>query len=171
MSYEPGHKPERTKLHKHPQVSQRSIVVVRKPWCFVCPDCPLEDGVPIYWWLRGAIVQPDGSLRCRKHSAVQWPEPSLEWCPACQRALPPSAFIVTRPDPEPGSREEALWEAFGLGNERKSDVCSDCHVPDPPFVLDRRRPCEQCGEKMIGRSDKRFCSSRCRVAAHRAARA
>lgn len=28
--------------------------------------------------------------------------------------------------------------------------------------------CEQCGETIVGRSDARYCSTRCRVAAHRA---
>jgi len=30
------------------------------------------------------------------------------------------------------------------------------------------RVCEQCDEPMMGRADKRYCSPRCRVAAHRA---
>jgi hypothetical protein len=29
-------------------------------------------------------------------------------------------------------------------------------------------PCEQCGEQMTGRADRRFCSTACRVAHHRA---
>lgn len=32
------------------------------------------------------------------------------------------------------------------------------------------RECERCGEEFLGRGDARFCSARCRVAAHRTAR-
>lgn len=31
------------------------------------------------------------------------------------------------------------------------------------------RQCERCGEKFLGRSDARFCATRCRVATHRTA--
>lgn len=32
----------------------------------------------------------------------------------------------------------------------------------------QERACAQCGEPMLGRADKRFCSTRCRMAHHRA---
>lgn len=38
------------------------------------------------------------------------------------------------------------------------------------WMHDTTRPCDRCGDRFDGRADARFCSTRCRVAAHRALR-
>lgn len=50
-----------------------------------------------------------------------------------------------------------------------SPACRAQIYRDAAQVEQVERPCEQCGAPMTGRSDRRFCSSRCRVAAHREA--
>lgn len=128
----------------HPQVQQ--IQVVQNAYIFVCPVCGGE------FYVKGAHVQPDGTLRCRKCSEVHWPN-TYEWCPQCRTAKPFTAF---EPQFDRDSRlNRARW-------------CLKCAaaetVPRTPA-----KTCDHCHQEFTpARRDAKFCSGRCRVAAHRA---
>ncbi|MCK1801477.1 hypothetical protein MTQ12_00180 [Brevibacterium sp. R8603A2] len=55
------------------------------------------------------------------------------------------------------------------GTRRKFATCSNsCRQKIYAGAEEQNeRPCAHCGELMTGRADRRYCSSRCRVAAHR----
>jgi hypothetical protein len=117
---------------------------------FDCPRCGQGD-----WYLRAARPLADGTLVCRwcftdddAHDLVR--------CPGCGHMRPASEF---ERDPDP------VWDqiAAALGGRAPHKECLACRAPQ-----DRSRPCERCGEPFTPtRSDARFCSGRCRVAAHR----
>lgn len=92
------------------------------------------------WYLASALAQPDGSLMCPDCRS----DADLVWCPGCQRSLPAAAF---------------------RGYPALDRLCADCRHAEPAF-----RSCARCGVPFTARrSDARYCSTRCRVAAHRAA--
>jgi hypothetical protein len=63
-----------------------------------------------------------------------------------------------------------MWDLANLDDAALSDVDRALRQER----LRRRkawRACGRCGQAFLGRGDARFCSARCRVAAHRAGRA
>jgi hypothetical protein len=90
--------------------------------------------------VRYARVQADGSLRCPDCS-----NGSMCWCAGCGAAKPSGEMQRNRWN-EPGHR------------------CLDCAAAEP-----QPKTCDRCGEEFTPkRRDARYCSGRCRVAAHRA---
>ncbi len=98
--------------------------------------------------IRSARVQADGTLQCPNCSEAE----SFRWCPQCQQA-------------KPWERFENVRHFARLG---RAEWCLEC-----ASVVPAVRPatsCDHCGTEFEpARSDARFCSGRCRVAAHRAA--
>lgn len=132
------------KVHaSHPQL--RKTEFITSVYIFTCPGCTDE------FYVRGAHVQADGSLRCRKCSKTG----SYRWCPNCRQATPWHEFENVGHFARLGRAEWCLecaaTETAASKPEKPSKVCAHCATE---FVPSRR--------------DARFCSGRCRVAAHRA---
>jgi hypothetical protein len=113
---------------------------------FQCAQC--QDT----FYVRGAHVQADGSLRCRKCSQIKGLADAVDWCPLCREAKPYRAF---EPDDHPSRRGyRARW-------------CLECAAAQKESASPAK-VCEHCGNEFLpARRDARFCSGRCRVAAHR----
>lgn len=95
------------------------------------------------FYIRDAIVQRDGSLQCRECSTTD--RRGYRWCPECRQAKPPAEFF--------------------RDNWAQCSDCWDARLHPAPIV----NVCERCGAEFTpARRDARFCSGRCRVAAHRA---
>lgn len=125
----------------HPQL--RKEVEIRSVYVFTCAGC---DGD---FYVRAANVQADGSLKC-----WQCGKGSHRWCPQCHQTKPHGEF-------------EYYNHFVMIG---RAEWCLECAAaakePKEPTV----RECGQCGTEFPAkRRDARYCSSRCRVAAHRAA--
>lgn len=151
------------RLHKHPQVKR--VIDVKHVWMFTCARC----GGNFYLW--AAYTQTDGSLTCWSCGDGQ---ARLLWCLGCQRGLPEERFIRPLrddfdPDSEYGKRVlalRALSRRPGPQYGPSELLCEECRGRPEPA-----RECAKCGQEFTPRrSDARFCSSRCRVAAHRAAK-
>ena len=124
----------------HPQV--RKVDIFKNVYVFDCPDCGGE------FYIRGAWVQPDGTLRCRKCSER---DSSYRWCPRCHQAKPFKEFESDRHD---AGRHQRCLECVEAQQEQESLT----------------RACDRCGTEFTPtRRDARYCSGRCRVAAHRVA--
>ncbi|PBC57039.1 hypothetical protein CJ177_15815 [Rhodococcus sp. ACPA1] len=108
--------------------------------------------------LADGHVESSGRLCCRdchySSSFGGWRDGTHLWCPRCRTAKPQGAF-----DHRPFVHYP---------------VCRDCETAAAARAA-RRPPtvaCAHCsGEFTPARSDARYCSTRCRVAAHRAHRA
>lgn len=60
------------------------------------------------------------------------------------------------------------WDEWGEGLRRREAVYRRARLRLEALRAGEVLPeCEQCGETIVGRSDARYCSTRCRVAAHR----
>ena len=132
------------RLREHEQAYSYTETVTRQ--AFTCATCEQR------WRLRAARVTPDGRLVCpachhRDHGTY---ESTVEWCPGCQQSRPRKEFEI----PTLVTRLTRL-------------LCSTCRAQTTP--PDRTRPCVECGASFTpARSHARYCSVRCRVAAHRA---
>jgi len=127
------------RLRNHPQAFKR----VEQVWkyVFTCPAC--ETTKP----LGRAQVNAGGTLICKtcayRHSDYGHSDYDHIWCSTCKRALPPTSFSI-------------------FGNMEVELRCNDCRNPV------RNRTCQHCGQSFNAkRDDARYCSTRCRVAAHR----
>jgi Stc1 domain len=124
----------------HPQVHKVDIIV--SVYLYDCPGCGGE------FYVRGAVVQPDGSLRCHQCSEGAG---SFRWCPRCHQAKPYNEFESDRVD---AGRHQ--W-------------CLECAAAAKEAARQPVKTCDQCGAEFTSvRRDAHFCSGRCRVAAHRA---
>lgn len=141
-------------LANHPGVTS---AMAAEPRAYHCPRCEAEreDYGRNRVWLDVAQAVPlaDGrTLVCREHATEA--ERRNRWCDRCQRVKDCDEFdhvLDARGRPKP-----LRW--------RRS--CRDCLTP-PPRVYE----CEHCHAPFEPwRSDARFCSGRCRVAAHRTRR-
>lgn len=122
----------------HPQVEK--VEIVQTVYAFTCAAC----GDAHY--VRGARVQADGTLRCYKCDGRKRGGTFYRWCPRCRTAKSLRDF---EPDRIDAGRHQ--W-------------CLECVAVDG----DKARCCAWCGSEFTPkRSDARFCSGRCRVAAHR----
>jgi hypothetical protein len=127
------------KVHQsHPQLQK--VEVVHTAYIFECPGCGEE------FYVRAAWVQPDGSLKCPRCDDTTRTR-SFRWCPLCQQAKP--------------------WREFERDPRDHHPRCLDCasagtQAPPQP------KTCDHCGTEFTPtRTDARFCSGRCRIAAHR----
>jgi hypothetical protein len=147
---EGGPNPSTVRLRSHPQVEE--TVVWRTVWAFSCPRCecrfklfhakPLADGTLVCRWCFGPEDEHD-LLRCKQ----------------CGKMLPTSEF---EREPDPAFDQTAA----ALGGYSMLIECRSCRRPRTPDIAER--DCEHCGTSFTpSRSDARFCSLRCRVAAHR----
>jgi uncharacterized C2H2 Zn-finger protein len=60
------------------------------------------------------------------------------------------------------------WDEWAEGLRRREAVYREARLRLEALRDGEVLPeCEQCGETFVGRSDARYCSTRCRVAAHR----
>ena len=132
------------RIHKsHPQL--HTIEIVQTVYAFNCAECGSE------YYVRGAWTQADGTLRCGQCAEKQphgWPV-HYYWCPRCRQA----------------KRDcEKHWPSH------RGQWCLDCSAaeknPEPVTAT-----CQHCGDSFNPkRRDARYCSTRCRTAAHRAKR-
>lgn len=118
-----------------------------------CPRCRAEAaGEPVRWYRR-----PDMYTACDEHyrdwyaaEARYWPPVSARPCAECGRTLLRNQLVYCCPS------------CAHDGDLRRQRAIRAANRP--PKV------CERCGTPLEGtRADARFCSARCRVAAHRAA--
>jgi len=131
------------RVHRsHPQIREAEIVVTAL--VFDCAQCGETDTV------RGACVQADGSLRCTRCDNAK-PREFYRWCPQCKQAK--------------------RWQAQEFESRRdahergRHQWCASCAAEQQNMT----RCCERCAHEFTAkRRDARFCSTRCRVAAHRA---
>ena len=147
-------------MHQHPQVKQ--VLEINHPWVFTCAKCGAD------FYLRGSHTQPDGSLVCWSCIDDDDRRSNRIWCPGCKRALPREQFIYVPPedpDTEDGQRILALRAMFTRpGYIEYETLCEECRAKPKPTTI-----CAKCGQAFTPRrSDAKFCSGRCRVAAHRA---
>jgi hypothetical protein len=133
------------RVHRsHPQVYDR--LIMQTVVVFDCAQC----GETFY--IRSAYVQGDGSLRCFRCSEHGRGVIEYCWCPQCRKTKPFNEF-----EPRAASAERHRW-------------CLEC-VAAMKEAESLTRACDQCGSEFTPtRRDARFCSGRCRVAAHRAVR-
>jgi hypothetical protein len=117
-----------------------AVEVFIPTWGYYCAEC---GGLKKLGWYAPTDEKGE-RLYCVVHAPQRegadgrWPEPAFWWCRHGQH-------VVT---------------------ERKA--CHKIGHPEPKPELDRTRSCERCGEEFTPkRSDARYCSVRCRVAAHR----
>jgi hypothetical protein len=127
-------------LQGHPGVVDVPMVVRG----FECPRCVPERG-PGWWPGSRAVPLADGqTLVCYKHATKA--EQRNRWCERCHRVLDQDEFDLIK------------------GRYRYHRACRSCRTP-----IDRTKTCEHCDEAFTPkRADARFCSTKCRVAAHRA---
>ena len=114
------------------------VEVVKYAYVFTCAECRRE------FYVGRARVQADGTLRCFECNDRRGD--GFMWCPHCRTA---KSFREFEPDRIDAGRHQ--W-------------CLECVAVDG----DEARCCARCGSEFTPkRSDARFCSGRCRVAAHR----
>jgi hypothetical protein len=136
--------------------------VSRVRYYFKCAVCMAPggkwEGHHIRWsWVEEFGLTEDGKLLCTV-CADRLKRPRHRYCRRCLEPRPVSKF------PAPYDTPDTDWvlghTVFG------SHICDTCRNPPRPTA-----ECEHCTETFTqARSDARFCSTRCRVAAHRAAR-
>ena len=156
-----GPRIESTRIRTHPQVYQWAEVVER--YGFACADCGGD------FYLRGARVQPDGRLTCRncEPTPLRRAGEAVEWCPGCQSARPATEFTPDALPPTDNTDIVKFRAVLGAGT-RPTLLCAACRHASRP---DEARTCDHCAETFTSsRSDARYCSGRCRTAAHRAGR-
>lgn len=120
-------------------------MVKEQAWGFQCLRCDR--------WLPLNIALPleEGSLICW-HCREAEDAHDLLRCGECGRML--------------------ASEAFGPSRFALPIKCEGCRSQRIKRATRESRPCHQCGETFTpSRTDARYCSGRCRVAAHRASRA
>ena len=128
----------------HPQVYEMEIVTYVS--VFDCRGCGRGSERVAY-----AVVQPDGSLFCHwcaVRAGTARIADRLDWCPVCKTAKPAgrwSRFSDERQCPECASK---------CADERAAELVGTCAHCAARFTRARR--------------NARYCSGRCRVAAHRA---
>jgi hypothetical protein len=137
---------EGMQVHRsHPQVYD--MEVVQNAVVFDCAQCKKT------FFIRAAYVQADGTLRCMKctRERTRWLY-SYRWCPHCRQAKP---FKEFERDYVNAGRHQWCLQCVAALKERESLT----------------RACDSCGNEFTpSRRDARFCCSRCRVRAYRAAR-
>lgn len=154
-----GVAPSTLRLRSHPAVRQE--LVCRTAWVFTCAGCG-EDG-----FLADANVEQDGSLRCY----WCWGGTAAGWCPGCDRVLEPSAFEAVPYRPSVDLPPELMESASKIrslsgGRRRPRKLCQECQRQEQE---PRTAVCAYCdGAFTPARRDARYCSGRCRTAAHRA---
>lgn len=129
------------------------------------------------------IVKYADTRKSQRHAWRHAPVPGL-FCVRCASSGHP-AFDARTPDAlsrpavmRPPTAAAYVTECESCGvpllmdrdGRRQHDVCSNaCRIAlyRQPSEPREARPCERCGEPMTGRADRRYCSTRCRVAAHR----
>ncbi len=134
----------------------------------------------------------------RKITAVdviaEWAEQTASVCTSCHEAIQPAIpIVITRLENRVCVRREVrhrecaegwrwdrqthcarCWRPVSYhGVGRLAYCCTDCRdAAENDRRLQRRpdraRTCDRCGQPFTGRADARYCSTRCRVAAHRA---
>ena len=117
---------------------------------FTCSGCECE------FYVFAARVQRDGSLRCwecaEKRDGIDWPV-DYDWCCQCRKA-----------------KRWGEFRSFS-GVKAAGHRCSECRAAKPVAQPRPAVACRHCGVEFTPtRSDARYCSGRCRVAAHREAR-
>jgi|GEM_PF-5522277 len=142
-----------SRLRLHPQVRQ-TYIKSYEPRTFACLRCEAE------FYLRGARPLADGTLVCPR-CFVEADAHDLRWCAKCEQMLPSEEFALDE-------FAQKLSRSLGAP-QRWHKACRACRTPERP---DRTRACDHCGESFTPMRDHaRFCSGRCRVAAHRKATA
>jgi hypothetical protein len=125
------------RLKGHPQA--HTGIDYRTVWLFDCPRCKQPN------YLRHARPLADGTLVCDL-CFTKKDRHNLYRCAKCGGMFPGVAEFGAYPD--------------------SATECRACRAPKPKPV--RARTCQHCGQMFTSkRSDARFCSGRCRVAAHR----
>lgn len=118
-------------------------------WVYTCPRCDPDQVHRAGWYIP---CSEDGrTLFCRWHAPQrEYPSTNYKGEPFTART---TAYLWCRRG----------WHVTGERCGEGAHITSRTRTPEP-------RACQRCGETFTPtRSDARFCSARCRVAAHRAA--
>ena len=112
-------------------------------------------------------------MRCQEPTAVRYDSPLGYWVGVCESCRHPG---TEWDEPQPCTEcSFPTSRAIKRGKPKQgrrfcSEACSSRFYRRKKST--RTAPCAQCGEEFVSRrSDARFCSNRCRTAAHRSTHA